>query len=151
MSPLTERESTPPSVVSTKYKWKPLDRDKREIHLIHLIVIQHSGRVLGRIEHVSLDNPPDYIALSYTWGVLQSEIPLQFSDETPVDITANLCDALNHIFLNELAPVGLPIWTDAVCINQIDDDEKSWQVQQMSDLLQSHPNNHIPGEGVRYV
>ncbi|KAH6661902.1 heterokaryon incompatibility, partial [Halenospora varia] len=44
-------------------------------------------------------------------------------------ITASLDDALRQLL--SLGFTTIPFWIDAVCINQNDDVEKSWQVQQM--------------------
>lgn len=93
------------------------------------------------------DFQPQYEALSYTWG--SSEDPntillacsesrhcdASVEDQTPafrsLRITRNLGDALRHL---RLANSSRTLWIDAVCTNQADNDEKSFQVVRMSTL-----------------
>ncbi|KAM0338876.1 hypothetical protein ACHAPU_011158 [Fusarium lateritium] len=78
------------------------------------------------IERVSLDSNPVYNALSYTWGE-----PI-FSRRTNINdyfltVTPSLHDCLEHFEQY----IGAKIWIDALSINQMDDEEKSRQVQAM--------------------
>jgi Heterokaryon incompatibility protein (HET) len=69
-----------------------------------------------------------YAALSYTWGDASNKRRIIIEEgehEYELLITENLHSALRHIALN------IQFWINAVCINQADDVEKSWQVQQM--------------------
>ena len=47
---------------------KPLNQSKREIHLLRLDQLQRSSSVRCEILHQSLDDSPQYDALSYYWG-----------------------------------------------------------------------------------
>lgn len=78
-------------------------------------------------EYVSLDDSPLYLALSYVWGDPIACRPILLDGRT-VSITSNLNTAIEHL---QHGKTGLPIWIDALCINQTDSVEKSWQVQQM--------------------
>ncbi|KAH8898829.1 HET-domain-containing protein [Thozetella sp. PMI_491] len=103
------------------------------------------------IGHYNLDawNMPPYKALSYTWGESQyddlviagervpmdSNLRRQYDIRHPLDcgdgrllISTNLRDALRSI-RHPLLPVML--WVDAVCINQMDDAERSAQIMLM--------------------
>ncbi|XDG06366.1 hypothetical protein ABKA04_005981 [Annulohypoxylon sp. FPYF3050] len=97
----------------------------------------------------SLESPPEFFALSYVWGpstksrriilrVTQARRdPVQdvarHLDEFEVEITDNLHLALAH-FKKRQANRTIFLWVDAVCINQKDDVEKSWQVQMMREI-----------------
>jgi hypothetical protein len=70
----------------------------------------------------------NYCALSYSWGNPLKTRPLLI-DGKIIYITESLDDALRQLL--SLESTTIPFWIDAVCINQKDDVEKSWQVQQM--------------------
>jgi len=98
--PLLAVESYP------QYIWKSLDRNRKEIRLLHLLALESSGHVVASIEHVSLHDKPVYMALSYTWGSPDHASVLHLQDGSEVCITNNLADALRQLFANRLAPVG---------------------------------------------
>jgi len=70
----------------------------------------------------------DFYALSYVWGD-PAEVCNIDIDGTAVKINANLHAALRSIRNNTEFRV---IWADALSINQNDNQEKSWQVEQMA-------------------
>lgn len=82
------------------------------------------------ISHVSLDQPPPYFALSYTWGdtCRNSRILV---DGTTFHVTKSLEVALLHLTPQD---VPLTLWIDALSINQDDEAEKTEQVQQMQQI-----------------
>jgi hypothetical protein len=70
----------------------------------------------------------EFYALSYVWGDPAAVCDLEING-TPAKIGASLHAALQSIRKNTKFRV---IWADALCINQGDNEEKSWQVQQMA-------------------
>ncbi|KAK7743836.1 hypothetical protein SLS53_003855 [Cytospora paraplurivora] len=79
--------------------------------------------------HRLADSPP-YEAISYVWG----EIDLCYEikcDGRPLSITQNLRDALRQCRRPDRARV---LWADFICINQLDETEKSHQVASMSKI-----------------
>jgi Heterokaryon incompatibility protein (HET) len=62
------------------------------------------------LQHVSLANPPVYIALSYHWGVLHDTRTVLISGQR-VSITASLESALKHL----RGQKNQFIWADAIC------------------------------------
>ncbi|PMD29634.1 HET-domain-containing protein [Hyaloscypha variabilis F] len=78
-------------------------------------------------------NPPTYLALSYTWGDPTRVVPIQINDSTR-NVTLNLRTALEHIRQEHEAVI---IWVDAVCIDQTNHEEKSQQVQIMTEIYAS--------------
>lgn len=86
-------------------------------------------------EHDFLD-PPEYSALSYTWG---DEPPVHQIDLNyePHDIPTNLFHALRRL----RSPVyHVFLWVDFLCINQSDEAEKGTQVKRMADIYQKAKN-----------
>jgi hypothetical protein len=68
----------------------------------------------GSIVEASLDNVPEYFALSYTWGSssLDDEIRI---DGRVLRITRNCADALRRMLKGKLKRM---LWVDSICINQ---------------------------------
>lgn len=73
-------------------------------------------------------NSLEYDALSYTWGEDQVTTFAINCNDQELRVHHNL-----HVAFPFLArrDSQLPIWIDAVCINQVDDDEKSEQISMM--------------------
>lgn len=72
-------------------------------------------------------------ALSYTWGDLRQTYPL-ICDGRELRIHHGLHTALPYLARR---PSSLPLWIDAVCINQSIDSEKLVQIRLMSEIYQS--------------
>lgn len=82
---------------------------------------------------ISLDDAPDYAALSYSWGSTKGSRFMELNNNTWLGITASL-----HAVLYELRQHGYTyVWADAVCINQADDTERSEQVTQMTRIYET--------------
>jgi hypothetical protein len=119
-------------------QYRPLDPSKTEIRLIELfprVTNTSRQRELAprcNLIHVSLDDKPDYVALSYTWGDPR-DTKIITVGESSVSVTRNLHSALEHLRYDRTVRV---IWIDALCINQSDNEEKSWQVQLMREIYQ---------------
>lgn len=135
------------------FVYRELTPDKRRIRLIHLLpkhtlapstsslsdTLSKAGtsdpeiRVSCTVSHVSLDQPPDYVALSYTWGDASQKVRI-LVNEAHFYVTKNLEVALAH-----LTPEDKPLvlWIDALCIDQDDEVEKTEQVQQMQQIYLS--------------
>jgi len=73
-----------------------------------------------------------YEAVSYTWGTSVFD-KLLLCNDTLYPITSNLSDALRHI---RLCHESKYLWADAVCINQLDEQEKAAQVRKMFVIFQ---------------
>lgn len=99
--------------------YDPLDTDFNEIRLLTLLS-QDTKVIHCTLEHVSLINPPEYVALSYCWGdpAATKEISI---NGAAVQVTWNLESALRHLRAKGYGR----LWVDAVCINQQDKTERS--------------------------
>ncbi|KAH7041477.1 heterokaryon incompatibility protein-domain-containing protein [Microdochium trichocladiopsis] len=82
---------------------------------------------------ISLDESPDFTALSYVWGDPTDTMPIIVND-IEVAITRNLYSAVVAMSRYQTRP---PFWADAVCINQRDNDERSSQVKLMGRIYRN--------------
>lgn len=106
----------------------PIDSATEEIRVV-FVSMDASGQLHARMTHISLDKKMPYIALSYVWGGHRSEtLPV---NEVPVKITENLLAALRTNMVLDYSSQGIPIWVDAICINQEDLQEKNTEVLRM--------------------
>jgi Heterokaryon incompatibility protein (HET) len=137
-----------------KYQYRPIEASRRDIRLVRIHskrrpcihqppeflppfirrkLSPHESLIHCDIIHSSLDfDTPVFRALSYTWGD-PTRTRLILADEAVLDITENLLAALVQLQADDH---DVTLWIDAICINQIDDVEKSWQVQQMYQIYQ---------------
>lgn len=132
---------------------RPLDLSTLEIRLLHILppcsrqmtIETLSGQLeeddetvhctMTRASLSTSDQPlPAFNALSYVWGK-RSEVTNIVINSKPVAVTCNLESALRHLRDWHAGETGgLPIWVDAVCINQDDVDERSEQVGMMGTI-----------------
>lgn len=111
------------------YHYAFLDPTTDEIRLITLLPSdESSARIECLLSHVYLNSKPDYEALSYAWGDQKEDIGAIILGGKPFPVTPNLENALRYL---RLAEKPRTLWVDALSINQIDDEEKTHQVQQM--------------------
>ncbi|KAF2015118.1 hypothetical protein BU24DRAFT_452001 [Aaosphaeria arxii CBS 175.79] len=78
-----------------------------------------------------LDERPSFAALSYVWGAPNPIIDHVYCNDVAVLVTANCYSALWHL---RKSMGSFVIWIDALCINQMDDDEKAHQIGLMGDV-----------------
>lgn len=104
----------------------------REIRLVELDAATNEADPLAcRIKHAAFeDERLDFQALSYVWGDPSVTEEL-LVDGRALRITANLAAALRRLRTD--SEQGY-LWADAISINQLDNDEKSQQVQMMRDI-----------------
>lgn len=163
ISDLPHRPEKHQSIASAviPYQYIPL-QPYREFRIVHLRPGKHDSRLHCDIENVTLSQPPDYEALSYTWGDPkgESQVPCRGDafevfdlvvggDEQNLRIGYNLMCALKRI---RHEAESRTLWVDAICINQEDDQEKSWQVKSMAQIYK-HGSKVIAwlGEHDEYV
>jgi Heterokaryon incompatibility protein (HET) len=133
------------------FEYRPLDTARREIRLLVLHPGEDISSYSCSLIYVSMDEKPDYEALSYVWGsnlhydeafsYLRGSNPryeafsyLSSSEANKkkisingkqLSVTANLAEALNHLYDSDHPR---KLWVDAICINQKDTPERSQQV-----------------------
>ena len=116
------------------FAYRPLDVEKREIRLVILApASSFEDDIHCTLQHVSLDEDPQYEALSYTWGDenVTDEI---FLNSQSFQVTTNLVSFLRHL---RLASQPRTLWADAIAINQRDMKERGHQVAYMGEVYKS--------------
>lgn len=134
--------ATSPSLVST-YEYTPIalpTSSKHEFRLLRLHPGKEDTEISCDLEVADLENSLPYEALSYTWGDPKGpecDIPCRGDLKADYYIKVhgkgfrvgyNLMSALQHLRLETSPRI---MWIDAICINQTDNEEKSYQVRSM--------------------
>jgi hypothetical protein len=116
------------------YEYRPLNQSTSDIRLLRLLPQDGDDKLKNipacQIFHASLRKNPEFVALSYVWGDT-GDARIILVESRPVKVTTNLYDAMMA-----LRPLGQPIiiWIDFLCINQLDTEEKCWQVALMGNI-----------------
>ena len=87
--------------------------------------------ILCELKRVTLQDSPDYEALSYAWGDSKQRSWIKINGYN-LQITARLEMALRQ--LRSYSGEKRILWIDAICINQADDEERTHQVRQMREI-----------------
>lgn len=116
----------------TEYQYKELDQSKNEIRLMRLLPHEYHENSLSlppmcSLFIVSLDQVPEYEALSYTWGD-PCELSHICLDGHRVEVRKNLEGALCQLRNRTTSKV---LWIDAICIDQMNEEERGPQVAKM--------------------
>ena len=112
------------------YPYAHLNIDRREIRLLKLLPGRNEEPIRCTLERCSLDDGPEYIALSYMWGEEDGDC-ITLDDNNRFQVTRNLFHALHSLRLHDTA---VTLWVDAICINQSDIAERGNQVRLMKDI-----------------
>lgn len=127
--------------MDTDFSYNYLDESRREIRLITLLPSEDDeGQIACWLETASLDDEPEYAALSYVWGDPDDTTEILVND-VAFSATTNLASGLLHFRRYGLGLPGqedvasLPrLWVDAICIDQQDMAERNQQVALMGDI-----------------
>lgn len=107
------------------------------IRLLQFEPGEHDTDLQCRLSSVSLEEGTGiYIALSYVWGPTDRPKRIIWNGHA-AEITANLHTAL--LEYRRRGTIGgdlLPLWVDALCINQNDDGERTTQVRMMKRIYE---------------
>ena len=114
------------------YPYRPLSTPK-SIRLFELFPSFEGENLQGRMLDTTLDDCPNYEAISYVWGSEIDKITIQ-CDGHELQITQNLAGALRRF---QLPDVGRLLWIDSICINQDDVLEKNHQIPLMGDIYRN--------------
>ena len=120
----------------------PLADPQSQIRLLRIASGGSGDDIACTVSAWSLTNAPEYIAISYVWGVdgqtRSISIWRKGSFQGTMEVSYNCWYALRQAHNARLGTpeaAKLHYWIDAVCINQLDLDEKASQVQIMGDIF----------------
>ncbi|KXJ88110.1 heterokaryon incompatibility protein-domain-containing protein [Microdochium bolleyi] len=124
--------------------YEPLDAARREIRLLRINVdLQERGadEICGVLSTESFDSIQyQYDALSYIWGQELGNAEISVNGQA-FSVTRNLDDFLREwrrrARLDASMASSAPLWVDALCINQVDEAERSNQVAMMGQIYQA--------------
>ena len=94
-------------------------------------------RIQYELVKASLDDPPHFEAISYTWGNQLEVEDIIISDRifsTTRTVASILRSRCHRLRLFPVPGMELFMWIDALCINQDDKDEKNHQVPLMREI-----------------
>ncbi|USP72802.1 putative heterokaryon incompatibility protein 6, OR allele-like [Curvularia clavata] len=122
------------------------DLNNQQLRLLDLNFGHDDEIVCLDIQTYKMDEHPPYIALSYTWGDPDDTVPILCNGRV-IAVTRNLKEALLHFRKDRKRLVRstssttscsqpLKFWIDAICINQTNNKEKSFQVGLMAEIYQ---------------
>jgi hypothetical protein len=151
-SSTTPRLNLLPDFPGRKLVYRPLDSG---ISGIRVIVVLHAAEREAPLRcflrtisiHEGKSTEP-YNALSYYWGSIENPETVEvycgsreydeFGGSFDIPITSNCALALRQFRAHATAErQPLVVWTDALCINQIDTEERSAQVTIMRDIYKA--------------
>jgi len=124
------------TMLSYRYSGLPLPEAGKHIRLLRLSPGEFSDDLHVELEQVLLDTASNYEALSYVWGSTAHPVSVLVgpSREHAISVTQNLATALRYLRdVNE----SQILWADAICINQSNLAERSYQVTLMSDIFRA--------------
>ncbi|RMJ14867.1 hypothetical protein CDV36_005468 [Fusarium kuroshium] len=109
------------------YQYRPLKEQS-----IRLIRISPERKTMIKCEiiHVSLEDPPRYVAVSYAWGDPRDTRRIEI-EGCPISVSASLHGAFQAL---RQRVESVLVWVDALSIDQQNRDERAEQVQLMSDI-----------------
>jgi hypothetical protein len=132
-SVMTDEHSEPSNSISMdpNSTYSALNQNKREIRLLTLLCSGgFEDDIRCKLDVVSLDETLTYTALSYCWGNQNERREILVNEKT-VSVTKSLEIALRYA-RKDLQDMVL--WVDAICINQENLKEKSYQVGMMGSI-----------------
>ncbi|KAK9418427.1 putative Peptidase M3A/M3B catalytic domain-containing protein [Seiridium unicorne] len=119
------------------YRELGVDLTRRSIRLIRLLPAENDDDpICCELYTAQLTPELQFAALSYVWGT-SSETYNVFANGIEVKVTRNLRHALWHFRNYDMLRSEdnrLPLWVDALCINQNDTQERNHQVAHMGDI-----------------
>jgi Heterokaryon incompatibility protein (HET) len=129
MSPRASSKLTSRNIQGFKYK--PLLDPETGIRLIEIMPGEENEPISCKI--CAYDSvAPSYHALSYAWGDSRQKMPI-FLNRKPFLVTTSLEAALRSRRCRSFGESleQLPLWVDAICIDQENGTERNHQVQRM--------------------
>ncbi|KAK3390294.1 heterokaryon incompatibility protein-domain-containing protein [Podospora didyma] len=111
----------------------PLTTEKKEFRLLRVHAGFRGSPIVASLQAYSLDDAPEYDALSYVWGEPKF-VALIYINGAKFFVTKHLEKGLQHL---RRPDQDLVIWIDAICINQSSSPERGEQVAHMETIYKS--------------
>ncbi|OJI91285.1 hypothetical protein ASPTUDRAFT_299348 [Aspergillus tubingensis CBS 134.48] len=112
----------------------PLHPERNEIRLLTILPSTKAESIIRcSLESVSLDNSPEFEAISYVWGDASKKTDIIIND-TLFYVTRSVDKTLRLLRRTDRQRV---VWIDFVCINQHDVPEKNTQVPLLGRVYES--------------
>ncbi|KAF3055683.1 Heterokaryon incompatibility protein 6, OR allele [Daldinia childiae] len=122
------------------FAYTPMADARNQIRLLQIHHTKRDELIHCSLSIWSLSNLPPYHAISYTWGDPSQTTYISINNQ-PLKVRKSCEYVLRQARWYEkyLQNMSLPwrhryYWIDAICINQVDDEEKSHQVQMMGKI-----------------
>jgi hypothetical protein len=133
-----QKKSQPTAELAKHYQYHQLS-GKRSIRLLSLELSETLHDPLHcQVFESSLDDAPEYTALSYAWGSGTTSV---FCNGLRFNVTPNCAKAMRRIREDHEGPNNVTLWIDAICINQgktpVAMSEKSQQLLIMGDVYKT--------------
>jgi hypothetical protein len=157
-SPLQRQGKTAAMSLFNSASYQPLDANKRQIRLLTIYSYRPKDRAalyrldLAQVDRIAkrdtfvctlktvyLDDGVMYDALSYVWGDPDDRVPIIVNDGIFL-ATRSLYEAIKGLHRKDA--ISFHLWADAVCINQLDFEERGQQVSIMGDIFRNAQTVH---------
>jgi len=116
------------------FHYELLGTDSHYVRLLKIIPKRGETSYLT-LQHIRLqDFKGRYDAVSYTWGPEEPRRHVIVNGKR-LEVRDNIWQFLKHVRKHKLGPTYL--WVDSICINQTDNQERSYQVSRMADVYRS--------------
>ncbi|KAH8592312.1 heterokaryon incompatibility protein-domain-containing protein, partial [Bisporella sp. PMI_857] len=113
-------------------EYRPLERTKSEIRLLKLHAANSWDIIKADLISVPISEAPPFEAISYRWAS-GNEVPILLDKQrfAVAGEVHKLLRTLRYQLEDRL------LWLDSICIDQKNDDEKSWQIGFMKEIYSS--------------
>jgi hypothetical protein len=110
-----------------------LNNQQLEIRILTITEASTSEDIKCELKSYSCRNGyPEYTALSYCWGHPGNDALITVNNQ-PFHVRRNLFEALQELRERHICD----LWTDAICVNQSDTQERGHQVARMEDIYRN--------------
>jgi hypothetical protein len=125
-----------PSDESPKFHYESINWHARSIRLLELLPPNGQISLRFKLREFATATVPRYIALSYNWGITSDATHSIECNEMPMRVRKNLYGFL-VLYQRHAEPGTLPLWVDAICVNQDNIEERNHQVALMREIYAS--------------
>lgn len=130
-------------VDSYRSHYRPLSKERKEVRLLHVLPGQGSDVIRSNFEYVSLaaESLPlqRYTTVSYCWGDSGTNEVILVNGYL-VSVPLSAAQVIRRFRQKDFT---CTLWVDAVCIDQSNAAEKSWQVGLMASIYMMSTFNFI--------